>query len=71
MDFDTLLPVVALAALLVGAAVAAMAIGVIFRRPCLRGSCGGAEARGADGESLACASCPNRKRARARQPAPR
>ena len=37
------------------------AIGVIFRRPCLRGSCGGPEVRTAGGESLSCATCPNRK----------
>lgn len=42
----------------------AMAVGVIFRRPCLRGSCGGPEAFDADGESLTCATCPNRKKRR-------
>ena len=41
-----------------------MAVGVIMRRPCLRGSCGGPEALGADGESLTCATCPNRKKRR-------
>ncbi len=39
-----------------------MAVGVIMRRPCLRGSCGGPEVMGSDGESLTCATCPNRKR---------
>lgn len=39
-----------------------MAVGVIMRRPCLRGSCGGPEAVGPDGEPLTCATCPNRKR---------
>ncbi len=39
-----------------------MAIGVIMRRPCLRGSCGGPEVLGPSGESLTCATCPNRKR---------
>ncbi len=38
-----------------------MAIGVIFRRPCLRGSCGGPEALGPGGEPLTCATCPNRE----------
>lgn len=47
---------------LLGVGLLAMAIGVIFRRPCLRGSCGGPEVRTADGESLSCATCPNRKR---------
>lgn len=41
-----------------------MAIGVIMRRPCLRGSCGGPEVLGADGEPLTCATCPNRKQNR-------
>ncbi|MEL7058897.1 MAG: hypothetical protein AAGN46_02605 [Acidobacteriota bacterium] len=45
--------------------IAAMAIGVMFKRPCLRGSCGGPDVVGRDGESLTCATCPNRKRARA------
>ena len=38
----------------------AMAVGVIFKYPCLRGSCGGPELAGADGESLSCLTCPNR-----------
>lgn len=42
--------------------VLAMAVGVIFRRPCLRGSCGGPEVLDAAGESLSCATCPNRKK---------
>ena len=41
-----------------------MAIGVIMQRPCLRGSCGGPEVLTADGESLTCATCPNRKKKR-------
>jgi hypothetical protein len=58
----TLLVVLLASLVLVGASVAAMAIGVMFRRPCLRGSCGGPEVRSASGESLSCATCPNRKR---------
>ncbi|MBE0550401.1 MAG: DUF539 domain-containing protein [Rubrivivax sp.] len=46
---------------LIGVGVLAMAIGVIFRRPCLRGSCGGPEVKTADGQSIACATCPKRK----------
>ena len=38
-----------------------MAVGVIFKRPCLRGSCGGPEIFDADGESLSCGACPRRK----------
>ena len=59
---NTALVVVLASLLLIGAAVAAMAIGVMFRRPCLRGSCGGPEVRNAQGESLSCATCPNRNK---------
>jgi hypothetical protein len=38
-----------------------MAVGVIFKRPCLRGSCGGAEIFDADGDALSCGACPRRK----------
>lgn len=39
-----------------------MAVGVIFKRPCLRGSCGGAEVLAPNGEPLTCATCPNKDR---------
>ena len=39
-----------------------MAVGVMFKRPCLRGSCGGPAVLGADGSKLSCATCPNRRR---------
>lgn len=52
MDAE-LLATLAAAVVLVACAVAAMAIGVLFRRPCLKGSCGGAGA---------CPGCPNRPR---------
>lgn len=54
------LPVVLVSLLFIGAAVAAMAIGVVFRRPCLRGSCGGPAVKDAHGRSLSCVTCPNR-----------
>ena len=38
-----------------------MAVGVIFKRPCLRGSCGGPEVMGQDGVPISCVACPNRK----------
>jgi hypothetical protein len=57
----TLLVVLLASVVLVGASVAAMAIGVMFRRPCLRGSCGGPEVKTASGEGISCATCPNRK----------
>ncbi len=47
-----------------------MAIGVIMRRPCLRGSCGGPEVLGSDGEPLTCATCPNRKQRQSRRALP-
>ena len=39
---------------------AIMAIGVMLGGRCLRGSCGGPEVVGPDGDSLACATCPHR-----------
>jgi len=54
--------VFAIAVVLLGLGVTAMAIGVIFRRPCLRGSCGGPELTGPDGGKISCATCPNRRR---------
>lgn len=64
----TWLVVFAVTLVLVGVGVLAMSIGVIFRRPCLRGSCGGPEVETPDGESVSCATCPNRKSKRERQP---
>ena len=60
MSFATLGTVFVLAAVLIGAAVLAMAVGVIFKRPCLRGSCGGPSVVGPDGEKISCSDCPNR-----------
>ena len=60
MNFSTLGTVFLLALVLIGGAVAAMAIGVVFKRPCLRGSCGGPAVLGPDGEQLSCSDCPNR-----------
>ena len=48
-------------------AVAMMAVGVMFRRPCLRGSCGGPAVHGPDGEAISCSNCPNRRRRAAGQ----
>jgi uncharacterized protein len=45
----------------------AMAVGVIFQKKSLRGSCGGAEVVDCDGESLSCGSCPNRAEHQARK----
>jgi hypothetical protein len=40
---------------------AIMAVGVMLDGRCLRGSCGGQDVIDANGESLACATCPRRK----------
>jgi hypothetical protein len=58
---STFWPVFAIAVVLLGLGIAGMAIGVMFRRPCLRGSCGGPEALGPRGEELSCTNCPNRR----------
>ncbi|MCC7327684.1 MAG: hypothetical protein IT521_12880 [Burkholderiales bacterium] len=57
----TLLATFLLALALFAVGMLAMAIGVIFRRPCLRGSCGGPEVTSTSGERLSCAACPNRR----------
>lgn len=44
-----------------GIVVLAMSVGVIFTGRCLRGSCGGPDVLGPDGEPLSCANCPKRK----------
>jgi len=51
---------VLISAVVIGAAMLAMAVGVLFSNRCLRGSCGGPNVIGVDGESLACATCPHR-----------
>jgi len=51
---------VLLASLFIGAAMLAMAVGVVFGNRCLRGSCGGPEVLGPDGEPLTCDACPHR-----------
>ena len=38
-----------------------MSVGVMFSGRCLRGSCGGSDMVGPDGESLLCATCPKRR----------
>lgn len=45
----------------IGLAVLAMSIGVLLSGRCLRGSCGGPEVLGPDGQPLTCATCPKRK----------
>jgi hypothetical protein len=62
MDGPTVLVLVLATLAAFVAAVIAMALGSRLTGRCLRGSCGGADAPGPDGEPLSCASCPNRKR---------
>ena len=38
-----------------------MAVGLAFRYPCLRGSCGGAGVAAPDGTRLSCEACPRRR----------
>jgi hypothetical protein len=62
-----MLGTVALTILVIGLLMAAMAVGVIFQRKSLRGSCGGPDLVDCDGESLACGTCPNRAEKQARK----
>jgi uncharacterized protein len=49
-----------LGVVLVALVMLAMSVGVILNGKCLRGSCGGPNMVDADGNSLLCATCPNR-----------
>ncbi len=61
MDLSALLPMFLVVLALLGLGLLGMAIGVIFKRPCLRGSCGGPALHTPGGEKISCATCPNRK----------
>jgi hypothetical protein len=61
MSWSEFATVFALTVVLISATVIAMAIGVIARRPCLRGSCGGPAVIGPDGQKISCNDCPNRQ----------
>lgn len=62
MRLESLLTVFLLTLLALGIGIAAMAIGVMFKRPCLRGSCGGPALHTPEGEKISCDTCPNRRR---------
>jgi len=64
------LAVLAVTAVLFALAMAGLGIGAMTGRRCLRGSCGGAEARTADGLSLRCMVCPKRRRGVRRRSSP-
>lgn len=46
---------------IIGGAMIAMGVGVLLSNRCLRGSCGGEDVFGPDGEPLSCEACPHRK----------
>ena len=62
-----MLGLLTLTILVIGALMAAMAIGVIVKNKSLRGSCGGPDVVDCDGESLACGACPNKAEHQARK----
>lgn len=45
----------------VALAMVIMAVGLFFKRPCLRGSCGGPRLFDSQGEPLTCNICPHRQ----------
>ena len=51
-----------LSAVVIALAMLGMSIGVLVSNRCLRGSCGGSDVIGSNGESLSCSTCPNRSR---------
>lgn len=55
------LAVLAVTLALFALAIAGLAVGAMAGRRCLRGSCGGPEVLGPDGEPLSCEACPRRK----------
>lgn len=56
------LAVIAVTLALFALAILGLSVGTIAGRRCLRGSCGGPEVLGPDGEPLSCETCPNRGR---------
>lgn len=57
----SLLPILLLTVAFFGIAMLIMAVGLFFKRPCLRGSCGGPGIFDRDGDPLTCAACPRRE----------
>ncbi len=60
MEIGSFPLLLALTTAVVGVAMLAMAVGAVFKRKCLRGSCGGPVLRDANGEVISCRDCPNR-----------
>ncbi len=57
----SLLPILLLTIGVFATAMLIMAVGLFFKRPCLRGSCGGPGIFDSDGDPLTCGPCPRRK----------
>jgi len=57
-----------LSSVVIGIAMLGMSIGVLVSNRCLRGSCGGPDVIGPNGQSLTCATCPNRDRPTEEEP---
>ena len=49
-----------LTAVMIAVVMLVMAVGLLFKYPCLRGSCGGPDVVDAAGRSLRCDACPRR-----------
>ena len=45
---------------MIGGVMLVMAVGLLFKYPCLRGSCGGPDVVDGEGRSLRCDACPRR-----------
>lgn len=60
-----MIPVILLSIGVMGLVMLAMAVGAIFSRPCLRGSCGGVGTEDGDAQAFDCEACPLRRRPRA------
>jgi hypothetical protein len=60
MDTASFVLPIAIAMAAFGLAMLAMAIGAMFKRKCLRSSCGGPAVLDASGKEISCSDCPNR-----------
>jgi hypothetical protein len=59
---------IVITAALIALIMLAMAVGVVFKNRCLRGSCGGPEILDPNGDPLSCATCPNRNKQEGNSP---
>ena len=51
---------IVLAVVFFALAMAGLAVGLLFRGKCIRGTCGGEKVIGPDGRPIQCESCPNK-----------